>query len=158
MPRSEVDPNSDSYCSVGLHVGTWSYAQDYACASNRVMIKVLVHPRDVVMVPGDSNEKMRVCRYVILESVEEKEEKPVVASPQLLAWRTGQLVRLQTTQGLTRVFADQPSDGDSSWLEGSRVVEVFDIFKNGRNSKGHFVKGFAPEGMVRDSKGRFVKA
>lgn len=156
MPRSEVDPNSSSYCSVGLHVGTWDYAKTYARQSNRAMIMVQVNPRDVVMVPGDSNEKMRVCRYVILNAVEEKVSAPLVADT-TLRWKKGQMIRISTSQGLTRVFAEGSSDEDRGWLDGAHVREVMDIFSNGRNSKGHFVKGFKPEGLTRDSKGKWVK-
>lgn len=156
MPRSEVDPDSFSYCSVGLHVGTWNYARSYGAGTNRTMITVLFNPRDVVMVPADSNEKMRVCRYVIGQKVQKKIEEALVPD-NTLVWKKGQLVRIMTNQGLTRVFAQEASNDDHDWLDGATVREVFDIFENGRNSKGHFVKGFKPEGLTRDSSGRWVK-
>ena len=59
MPRHLVDDDRDSACSVGLHVGTYSYAQNFS----QQMLVVLVDPADVVSVPVDhSAQKMRVCR------------------------------------------------------------------------------------------------
>lgn len=59
MPRHLVDDDRDSACSVGLHVGTYSYAQNFS----QKMLVVLVDPADVVSVPTDcSAQKMRVCR------------------------------------------------------------------------------------------------
>lgn len=59
MPRHLVDDDRDSACSVGLHVGTYSYAENFS----HKMLVVLVDPADVVSVPTDcSAQKMRVCR------------------------------------------------------------------------------------------------
>lgn len=59
MPRHLVDDDRDSACSVGLHVGTYGYAQNFS----QQMLVVLVDPADVVSVPTDcSAQKMRVCR------------------------------------------------------------------------------------------------
>lgn len=64
IPRSMVDGNRGIACSVGLHVGDFSYASTY---SDRLWT-VLVNPRDVVSVPSDANErKIRVCRYTVIE-------------------------------------------------------------------------------------------
>lgn len=64
IPRSKVDDNRGIACSVGLHVGDYTYANTY---SERLWT-VLVNPRDVVSVPSDANErKIRVCRYTIIE-------------------------------------------------------------------------------------------
>lgn len=64
VPRNRVDPNRDSACSYGLHVGTRPYANDYG----NHMVIVAVNPRDVVMVPRDGGgEKMRVCKYTVLD-------------------------------------------------------------------------------------------
>jgi hypothetical protein len=71
VPRNRVDPDVNSACSYGLHVGTRSYAKDYASGGR--MIIVGVNPRDVVMVPRDGNgHKMRVCKYVVLADNEEE--------------------------------------------------------------------------------------
>jgi hypothetical protein len=62
MLRGLVDEDRDSACSVGLHVGTFGYAQRFS----EQMLVVLVDPADVVSVPthGDA-EKRRVCRLFV---------------------------------------------------------------------------------------------
>lgn len=67
LPRELVNNNRDWACSVGLHVGTFSYARSFAgtSGSNRILL-VLVDPADVVSVPRDAdNQKVRVCRLVV---------------------------------------------------------------------------------------------
>ncbi|MCV7286145.1 hypothetical protein H7J87_12480 [Mycolicibacterium wolinskyi] len=62
MPRDLVNEDRDSGCSVGLHVGTFGYAEDFS----EQMLVVLVDPADVVSVPTDSRaQKMRVCRLYV---------------------------------------------------------------------------------------------
>lgn len=76
MPRGEVTHDPTEACSVGLHVGTHSYANNY---SGNTMLEVHVNPRDVVSVPNDhSAQKMRVCRYTIIGTVEKKYESSVI--------------------------------------------------------------------------------
>jgi hypothetical protein len=59
MPRHYVDDDRQSGCSVGLHVGTYAYAETF---SQQTLV-VLVDPADVVSVPADHGcAKMRVCR------------------------------------------------------------------------------------------------
>lgn len=68
MPRSSVNHDPSVGCSTGLHVGTWSYARGF---SQGATLKVTVNPRDVVSVPTDcSDQKMRVCRYKVVETAE----------------------------------------------------------------------------------------
>lgn len=63
IDRDLVDPDRDTACSVGLHVGTLAYAQRFASR----LLTVKVDPADVVAVPKDSaNQKIRVCRYQVL--------------------------------------------------------------------------------------------
>lgn len=65
IPRSYVDPDNQNYCSRGLHVGTFSYAHGFA-QTHTLLVKV--DPQDVVSVPPDcKGQKMRVCRYVVIE-------------------------------------------------------------------------------------------
>lgn len=71
MPRSTVTHDPAVSCHVGLHVGNWDYASSFGRAGT---LTVKVNPRDVVSVPSDSySQKMRVCRYEVIEIV----EKPV---------------------------------------------------------------------------------
>lgn len=62
MPREMVDDDRNSACSVGIHVGTLSYASTF---SDETLV-VLVDPADVVAVPADHHaQKMRVCRLYV---------------------------------------------------------------------------------------------
>lgn len=62
MDRDLVDDDRDSACSVGLHVGTYGYAETFSDD----MLVVLVDPADVVSVPTDAHwQKMRVCRLFV---------------------------------------------------------------------------------------------
>lgn len=70
IPRSKVQHDPAVGCSTGLHVGTYEYASGWARGA---LLKVLVNPRDVVSVPTDCNaQKVRVCRYQILETIDHK--------------------------------------------------------------------------------------
>jgi hypothetical protein len=76
--RSEVEHNPAVGCSTGLHAGTWEFARGFSRAG--VVVSVKVNPRDVVSVPTDSgDQKVRVCRYRVLEVVEEPTEAPLVS-------------------------------------------------------------------------------
>lgn len=76
MPRSEVTHDPAVGCSIGLHVGTWKYAQNFK--HNQVM-EVHVHPRDIVSVPTDCNEeKMRVCAMDLKGFVTSPHTAPVI--------------------------------------------------------------------------------
>lgn len=73
IPRSMVDANRGVACSVGLHVGAYSYASTY---SERLWT-VIVDPRDVVSVPSDhSDAKIRVARYQIVEENVDRVQYP----------------------------------------------------------------------------------
>lgn len=62
MARDLVDDDRRSACSVGIHVGTLSYASTF---SDETLV-VLVDPADVVAVPADHGaQKMRVCRLFV---------------------------------------------------------------------------------------------
>lgn len=79
MPRSQVNPDRDHGCSVGLHVGTWDYADTFGGADSQVLT-VSVNPRDVVAVPRDCHyQKMRVCRYTVLAVTHERHDTALVA-------------------------------------------------------------------------------
>lgn len=75
MPRDQVTHDPSIGCHVGLHVGTWSYASGFARGA---VLKVKVNPRDVVSVPTDcGDQKMRVCRYTIVDVIEQKLDRAV---------------------------------------------------------------------------------
>lgn len=71
MPRNKVDENPNSHCSNGFHVGNWRYCHSF-CPSGGIMLEVEVNPADVVSVPNDLNEKIRVCKYKVLGVVDRK--------------------------------------------------------------------------------------
>jgi hypothetical protein len=67
MPRSQVVFDPAQGCTVGLHVSNRRYATSYGDH----VVTVLVNPRDVVSVPDHDNwQKVRVCRYTVLEDSE----------------------------------------------------------------------------------------
>jgi hypothetical protein len=71
-PREECDADSSVTCSHGLHVASWGYVQN---SQNIVAVKV--DPTDVVSVPYDYNgQKMRVCRYQVLENISGEYTQP----------------------------------------------------------------------------------
>jgi len=79
MPRKSVNHDPSVGCSTGLHVANWRYASGWSTKT----LEVHVNPRDVVSVPTDSNdEKVRVCRYYVVDEVTEPYEGPVLEATQ----------------------------------------------------------------------------
>jgi hypothetical protein len=75
MPREEVQFDPANGCSTGLHVGTYKYAEGFAQGG---LLEVHVNPRDVVSVPTDSSaQKMRVCRYTVVDTIDAPHTVPV---------------------------------------------------------------------------------
>jgi len=78
MPRSEVAFDPSQGCSTGLHVANWDYASTWT--SHDAVLAVAVNPRDVVSVPTDCDfQKVRVCRYTVIETVDHVKEALVYA-------------------------------------------------------------------------------
>lgn len=70
VERNQVDEDDEVTCSHGLHVCSKSYLNHYGFRSKNVVVKVKVHPQDVVAIPRDyNNAKMRTCGYYVLEQV-----------------------------------------------------------------------------------------
>lgn len=68
MPRYKVDDDRTRTCSFGLHVGALDFAKGF---SQGRVVSVKFNPADIVSVPRDaSDQKVRVCRYVILNEIE----------------------------------------------------------------------------------------
>lgn len=65
MPRELCDSAVYRHCSTGLHCSTLSYAQSFGNLGD-VVILVKVNPANVVSVPNDNFEKIRVCEYDVL--------------------------------------------------------------------------------------------
>jgi hypothetical protein len=67
--RSIVDNNRNQGCGRGLHVGTLNYANTFnrdKPNGNKIVI-VKVNPKDVVSVPKNETDKMRVCEYKVID-------------------------------------------------------------------------------------------
>jgi hypothetical protein len=74
MPRDKVQFDPKNGCSTGLHVANWNFAQSFASQ----VVRVKVNPRDVVSVPTESgDQKMRVCRYRVLDTVQSEDLAPL---------------------------------------------------------------------------------
>lgn len=64
MDRNKVDHDRRNTCSSGLHVAAWGYASGF---SGERILEIKINPKNVVAVPPDySNQKMRVCEYMVL--------------------------------------------------------------------------------------------
>ncbi len=75
MPREECDADSNRTCSTGLHVGSMQYVRQFG-HNERIILQVLVDPRNVVAVPADyNNTKMRVCEYYPIALVTKENDK-----------------------------------------------------------------------------------
>lgn len=75
MPRSKVLNEPSAMCGVGLHIGTFTYAEGF---SGDTVLLVEFNPRDIVSLPDSySAWKLRVCRYKVIESVTEPLDVPV---------------------------------------------------------------------------------
>lgn len=74
ISREYVDADVNVGCSRGLHAGTWNYAKGFARGR---ILKVAIDPQDVVSVPADcAFQKLRVSRYVVLESTDVEYHAP----------------------------------------------------------------------------------
>lgn len=79
MARNRVNPDRFVGCSYGLHAGTWEYASSFGTT----VVSVRINPRDVVSVPQDcESQKMRVCRYVVIEEISGRYESALRESPE----------------------------------------------------------------------------
>lgn len=88
MPRSEVMDDAAVGCAQGLHAGTYEYAKGWARGA---LLEVLIDPRDVVSVPsGCGAAKVRVCRYKVLDIIDQPHVTPVrgyeAPEPDHLSW------------------------------------------------------------------------
>lgn len=103
MPRSSVQHDPSVGCHTGLHAGTWEYASTF---THGPCLLVEINPRDVVSVPTDCSwAKIRTCRYVVKEVVENKLADSY--------WSSGASVELDEDYS-----DDDPYEGDEeeSWF------------------------------------------
>lgn len=64
VDRDKVDPDSSNHCSVGLHVGSFRYADGFKGDGHLVIVKV--NPKDACSVPSDDAGKLRCCAYEVI--------------------------------------------------------------------------------------------
>ena len=111
MPRSMVEWNPRVGCHTGLHVGNWRYASTFA----EQTIRVKVNPRDVVSVPTDSSdEKMRVCRYVVMDQVTREDTSMFFAQ---VPMRT----RVVTRQKIEEIVQEQEDEQNAAAIARHRI-------------------------------------
>lgn len=72
MVRGLVNSDDNQTCSAGLHVCAKSYLNHYGTTPGNKVVRVKVHPKDVVSIPVDyASAKMRTCEYTVLDEVKE---------------------------------------------------------------------------------------
>lgn len=65
----DCDSDPHVHCSKGLHVGSHAFAKAYVADYDRNhghMVLVKINPKDIVSVPTDTREKMRVCAMEVV--------------------------------------------------------------------------------------------
>ncbi len=77
MPWDRVDDNRGVACGAGFHVGTLSYARGYG----NTMIVVKVNPKDCVSVPLYETQKLRCCRYEVVNVYQDKDTARELIKP-----------------------------------------------------------------------------
>lgn len=71
MRRNQVEDDPKVGCAPGLHVGSLKYAKNFRGGGRIVLVKV--NPEDVVSVPEENHNKMRVCRYEVVDTYSKDE-------------------------------------------------------------------------------------
>ena len=66
MDPSLVDPNRRNECSNGLHIARRAYIKNFG---GDVCVLARIRPEDVIAVPSEDANKMRVCAYEILATL-----------------------------------------------------------------------------------------
>jgi hypothetical protein len=131
IPRSMVDDNRGVACSVGLHVGDFSYASGFGSGK---LFTVIVNPRDVVSVPSDNQDrKVRVARYVVVEenTARVKYDGTIkVFTPAEPEVKAEELPKVEVTTTPVTAKAATSTAG-----AGSRVEEYKTLIRNGGAGK-----------------------
>jgi hypothetical protein len=119
MPRSRVLHAPSAACGDGLHIGTYAYARTFLVGGKVALVKF--SPRDIVSLPDrNSTWKLRVCRYEVIDIVDEPLEVPLwspkgVEAPvedtrALAEFRIGDRVYAYGIPG--EVIAEEDDEGD----------------------------------------------
>ena len=73
MRRQDCNEDANKPCERSLHGGNWNYVCGYGSGDDRFVL-IKMNPRDCVCVPHDSSfEKVRMCRYAVLQEVKRDE-------------------------------------------------------------------------------------
>tara|TARA_Y100000310_G_scaffold119771_1_gene118490 strand:- start:784 stop:1812 length:1029 start_codon:yes stop_codon:yes gene_type:complete len=64
VKRNKVSDDPNHTCHFGLHVGALAYARTFGSGGRIIIVRV--DPENVVCVPSDTAEKMRVCTYEVV--------------------------------------------------------------------------------------------
>lgn len=72
-----VDDNRRVLCSNGLHVARRGYLGGYGTSENNVVCLIKIAPEDVISVPLDETEKMRVRAYHIVAVLTDKDMEAI---------------------------------------------------------------------------------
>lgn len=76
MARNEVDEDPNRTCSAGLHVCSYDYLPAFGNGPWEAVVVVKIDPADVVAIPIDyNNAKMRVCKYEVVDTVNNYREE-----------------------------------------------------------------------------------
>lgn len=102
VSRSVVNADRDTHCGSGLHVGSIDYVLGYGDGLTRdgdtvsfrdggdQVVVCKVNPRDVVSVPSDCRfQKLRACRYEVVQVLKKIYDKPVVGMAQPIMAQRG---------------------------------------------------------------------
>lgn len=136
MDRKDVEHDPSNPCSTGLHVGTWQFVKYYP-----VILKVKLDPKYVVSVPTDcGGQKMRVCRYQVIEQVTERIQ--------------GQYVRGYVEQPVSTHVNDLESDYQAAFTEPEIVPEApFNVQNIGGQESSQRPETQSVLDLIRDPKG-----
>jgi hypothetical protein len=147
MPRNQVDDNSGEGCSTGLHVATYEYARSWG--RNGAMLEVHINPRDVVSVPDEGNAwpKMRVCRYTVVNIINDPYEYAVLYGDEELCEECGSYydecycedeysfeeeevekvtAEFQTALAVTNAALESLHEPHIDYLQGVKVGDVYE--------------------------------
>lgn len=132
MPRNKISDDPKVACHEGFHVGALSYAKSFGPDNRRIVI-CKVNPADVVCVPYDSSQqKMRVCRYVVIGNHGDQMPDTIMPKgdlPKLPKAKTSQASQvpikpLEPSPGEKDSSRDMAVDPNASWHKLAEADEA----------------------------------
>lgn len=132
MQRDSVDFNPNAECSVGLHVGTFAYAESW---QGDTLVEVFVNPKDVVSVPDSATSwKMRVRKYVVGKVLDKRHETPLIKTPKN--------VKTADTSDIRKgdVFADRDARRKGSTKKVIELVDDYTVVVESKSATGKVAK------------------